>query len=86
MPDQDAMNVWLPVIGKALAYLCLQEAQRKEPAKFDTVIKRVKFLEDLGLSIDDAAATAGTTAASVRELRRQQKGKKNGKAKKSQRR
>jgi hypothetical protein len=69
----DATAVWLPVIGKALAYLCLQEAQKKEPTKFDTVPKRVKFLQGLGLSLAQAAEAAGTTAASVRELRRQTK-------------
>lgn len=62
---------WLAVIGKTLAYLCLQEAQRKEPEKFDTVTKRVEFLEGFGLSLEDAAAAAGSSAASVRELRRQ---------------
>jgi DNA-directed RNA polymerase specialized sigma24 family protein len=66
----DATEVWLPVIGKALAYLCLQEAQRKEPAKFDTVSKRVTFLEGLGLSLSEAAEAAGTSADSVRVLRR----------------
>ena len=67
---KSADAVWLAVIGKALAYLCLQEAQRKEPHKFDTVNKRVEFLEGLGLSLDDAATAAGSSGASVRELRR----------------
>lgn len=70
MVDQ-ADNKWLAVIGKTLAYLCLQEAQRKDPGKFGTVAQRVEFLEGFGLSLDDAAAAAGTSAASVRELRRQ---------------
>lgn len=33
--NKDTQATWLPVIGKALAYLCLQEAQRKEPKKFE---------------------------------------------------
>lgn len=70
MADQSQDSIWLSVIGKALAYLCLQEAQRKEPQKFDTVTKRVEFLEGLGLNTDDAAAAAGSSGASVRELRR----------------
>jgi hypothetical protein len=60
----------LAVIGRALAYLCLQEAARKEPHKFDTVHKRVEFLENFGLSLDDASKVVGSSAASVRELRR----------------
>ena len=85
MTDQnDAQAMWLPVIGKALAYLCLQEAQRKEPEKFGSVLRRVKFLEGLGLSRAHAAEAAGSSAASVRELHRLTKGRKrkNGKAKK----
>ena len=48
--QDDAQATWLPIIGKALSYLCLQEAQRKEPGKFDSVLKRVKFLQGLGLN------------------------------------
>jgi hypothetical protein len=48
--QDDAQATWLPVIGKALAYLCLQEALRKDPKKYDTVLKQVKFLQALGLS------------------------------------
>lgn len=84
MAEQTKDSVWLSVIGKALAYLCLQEASRKEPNKFDTVNKRVEFLEGLGLNLDDAAAAAGSSGASVRELRRQARtgGKSHGKKKK----
>jgi hypothetical protein len=80
----DAQAMWLPVIGRALAYICLLEAQRKEPEKFDSVLKRVKFLEDLGLSRDHAAEAAGSSLASVRELHRRTKSRKekNGRAKK----
>lgn len=80
----DAQATWLPVIGKALAYLCLQEAQRKEPEKFDSVLKRVKFLEGLGLSQDHAAEAAGSSAESVRVLHHHTKGRrgKDAKAKK----
>ncbi len=83
--DQDnTQAIWLPVIGKALAYLCLQEAQRKEPEKFDSVLKRVKFLEGLGLRREHAAEAAGSSAESVRVLHRLTKAGrgKNAKAKK----
>jgi hypothetical protein len=80
MTDEDiAQATWLPVIGKALAYLCLQEAQKREPGKFDTVLKRVKFLQGLGLSQADAAHAAGSSAASVQVLHSQAKSKKGGK-------
>lgn len=81
--ENDAQSTWLPVIAKALAYLCLQEAQRKEPEKFDSVLKRVNFLVGLGLSQDHAAHVAGSSAASVRVLHSITKSKKakNGKAK-----
>lgn len=69
----DAFAMWLPVIGKALAYLCLQEVQRKDPTKFDTVLKQVQFLENLGLSRKDAAEAAGSTAESVRVMQHQRK-------------
>lgn len=73
---ESAAATWLPVIGKALAYLCLQEAQRKEPNKFDSVLKRVKFLQGLGLSRNDAAAAAGSSAASVQVMHSQVKSRK----------
>lgn len=81
---RDASAAWLPVIGKALAYLCLQEAQRKDPKKFDTVLKQVKFLQALGLSRNDAAEAAGSSAESVRVMhhRRKSARAKNGTAKK----
>jgi len=80
----DASAAWLPVVGKALAYLCLQEAQRKDPEKFDAVLKQVEFLDGLGLSRKDAAEAAGSSAESVRVMYHQRKSMKtdNGTAKK----
>jgi hypothetical protein len=78
--------VWLSVIGRSLAYLCLEQAKKLEPQKFDTVAKKVDFLKDMGLPKDDAAYVAGSTPASVAELARQQRAKKGGvRAKKSKR-
>ncbi len=75
----DPSAAWLAVIGKALAYLCLQEAQRKEPEKFDSVLKKVKFLQTLGLSRDDAAHAVGSSPGSVRVLQHNRRKKsKNG--------
>ena len=76
---------WLPVIGKALAYLCLSRAIEREPEKYKEVLDKVKFLRGLGLSQKDAAEAAGSTAESVRVMRHQRKKTKNGKAKKKAR-
>ena len=62
-------DVWLPVIGNALAYLCLEKFSEKNPAKADTVLKKVKFLRGLGVPEKDAAGAAGSTANSVRVLK-----------------
>jgi predicted thioesterase len=66
---------WLAVVGKSLAYLCLEQARKLEPAKFDTVGKKVEFLKGMGLPLGDAAYVAGSTPASVYELARQAKKK-----------
>lgn len=65
---------WLAVIGRTLAYLCLREAEKQK--KFDGVLERVDFLESLGLPAADAAKAAGSTKASVDELRRRQRKRK----------
>lgn len=82
--QNDVLEKWLPIIGKALAHLCLQQAETKEPEKFDSVLKRVDFLQGLGLSMNDAAEAAGSSAASVREMigRKRRAGRKHGKKKK----
>lgn len=82
MLDEDKVSdaTWMSVIGKALCYFALHTANEKKP--FATVNDRVIFLENLGLPLASAAQVAGTSKASVTELRRQQqKGKKNGKSK-----
>jgi hypothetical protein len=66
-------DVWLSVIGRSLAYLCLEQAKKLEPKKFDTVTKKVDFLMDMGLPKDDAAYVAGSSPASVAELARRSK-------------
>jgi hypothetical protein len=80
----DVLTAWLPVIGKSLAYLCMQTARGTDASKLDSVLKRVAFLEGLGLSRDDAANAAGSSSDSVRVLQRRSgtRKAKNGKAKK----
>ena len=70
---------WLSVIGKALCYFALHTKGQETP--FKTVSEKVDFLEGLGLPLAAAAEVAGTSKASVMELRRLQKGKKSGKGK-----
>jgi hypothetical protein len=67
--------MWLSVIGKALAFLCLNQAIAKDPEKYKGLLKQVKFLQGLGLSRDDAAHTAGSSPASVQVRTSQLKGR-----------
>jgi hypothetical protein len=79
---------WLSVIGKSLAYLCLEKARERDSKKFEDVLAKVDFLMGIGLTEKDAADAAGTTIQSVRVLRRHHRRKKeraNGKAKKKRR-
>ncbi len=66
--------MWLSVIGRTLAYLCMKEVERLK--RFDGVLERVDFLESLGLPTADAAKAVGSSKASVDELRRLQRNRK----------
>jgi hypothetical protein len=66
--EKSIQEIWLPVIGNALAYLCLDKYSEKNPDKTDSVLKKVKFLEGLGVPAKDAAGAAGSTAGSVRVM------------------
>jgi hypothetical protein len=75
---------WLSVIGRSLAYLCLQAARKNEPTKYKEVLEKVDFLEGLGLPAKDAAEAAGSTAESVRVAKfNRNKAKKSGKKSKA---
>jgi hypothetical protein len=75
MVNNDAENsAWLPVIGRALAYISLNSAGLAE--KTTTTAEKARFLESLGLVRKDVAAMLGTTPASVTELLRQAKNRK----------
>lgn len=73
--DKSIQATWLPVIGNALAFLCLDKYSEKYPEKTDTVLKKIKFLEGLGLPMKDAAGAAGSTAESVRKLKERKRGR-----------
>lgn len=78
MSDDERTSAWDPVIGRSLAYICLQVGDLKE----GTLTDRARFLKGLGLSTNDAAAILNTSAASINELfrqARQAKGSRRGK-------
>ncbi len=67
--DNSTLETWLPVIGNALAFLCLDKYAEKNPDKVDSVLKKVRFLEGLGVPTKEAAGAAGSTAESVRVMK-----------------
>jgi hypothetical protein len=66
--NDNIQETWLPVIGRALALLCLNQAEEKTPERVDGVVKKVRFLEGIGLPRADAAQAVGSTAESVRVM------------------
>jgi DNA-directed RNA polymerase specialized sigma24 family protein len=75
-------TMWLSIIGKSLASLCLSKAIEQDPEKYNDVLAKVKFLQGLGLSQNDAAEAAGSSVESVRVMVHMRKKAKNGKSKK----
>ena len=64
MADRDVNNDiahWTSVVAKALAYLCLHQADLRK----EDIATQAAFLTGLGLSNADAATIIGTTPASV---------------------
>ncbi|MDO9443555.1 MAG: hypothetical protein Q7T73_21955 [Beijerinckiaceae bacterium] len=70
---------WTAVIARSLAFLCLDKAAEADRPKFKDTLVRVDFLEALGLPTKDAAVGAGSTLASVNELKRLRRNKASGK-------
>jgi hypothetical protein len=80
---EDARDTWLPVIGSSLALLCLNQVEAQAPERVDSVVKKVLFLEGLGVPRAYAAAAVGSSAESVRVMIAQagrKRGKKRSKA------
>jgi len=72
--EKTQSDVWLQVIGKSLAYLCVQEVAKHDPKRVPDKPAKVKFLEDMGLPNKEAARVMGTTANSVKtNLRRRER-------------
>ena len=68
-------NQWFEAIGKTLAFLCVQQAAQTDPKRVHDKPTKVKFLVDMGLNTNDAAALMGTTANSVKTNLRQKEKK-----------
>jgi hypothetical protein len=60
-PEVDGLEYWTSVIARALAYLCIHQADLRK----EDIATQAKFLTGLGLSNADAAAIIGTTPATV---------------------
>lgn len=57
------------IIGRSLAFLCLQSTSAKE----GTLLQKADFLNGLGLDYEDSAQMLGTSAESLKALARQAK-------------
>jgi len=60
--EKDDPQYWTSVVAKALAYLCLHQADMRK----QSIASQAKFLIGLGLSNADAADILGTTSETVR--------------------
>ena len=70
---------WVPVIGRSLAYLCIQVGELKDKSLAD----KAAFLEAAGIERKDVAAMLGTTYGSVTETLSKAKRTRKGDKKKS---
>lgn len=81
MPKETQDVDWGAVTARCLAFLCLKNSRSADQSLAD----QARFLQQLGLPIEDQAALLGSTPASLRELARLARsrngGKQNGKAK-----
>jgi hypothetical protein len=77
---EDVSKTWLPVIGSSLALLCLNQIEAQAPQRVDSLVKKVLFLEGLGVPRAQAAVAVGSNPDSVRVMMAQA-AKKRGKKK-----
>jgi len=80
MADGEGDRDWQAVIGRALAFICLAQADLRDKG----IAPQAEFLESLGLSRKEAAGLLGSTAQSITELlhRKKKGGGKSGQGKK----
>ena len=62
---------WTAVIARALAFLCVRQAQLEG----ETLVEQANFLERFGIPRAEAAQILGTTQKSLTEMDRQQRGR-----------
>jgi hypothetical protein len=75
-------EVWLSVIGKALAYFCVNHVSEHDPERVGSLLDKVEFLEGIGVPKGEAALILGSTARSVATLEsRKKKGASRGRKK-----
>lgn len=67
--EKSAQEIWLPVIGNALAFFCLERLAQRDPTKTLTLDAKVKFLEGLGIPPTHSAGAAESTSESVRVMK-----------------
>jgi hypothetical protein len=67
MPETSEDQSWLGIIARALAFLCLRQADLPDK----NLATQANFLQRFGLPLREAAHLLGTTEASLRELIRQ---------------
>jgi hypothetical protein len=79
MSGEEGDRDWQAVIARALAFICLAQADLRDKG----LAPQTEFLESLGLSRKEAAGLLGTTPRSLTELvsRKKKGGGKGGKAK-----
>ncbi|MGE0583342.1 MAG: hypothetical protein AB7P31_14560 [Steroidobacteraceae bacterium] len=78
--DKQQEEIWLPVIGKALAVLAMHRAELGN----SEIIAKAEFLEGLGVPRADVATMLGSSSESLRVMhssRKKKKGAKRGKGK-----
>jgi len=78
-------ETWLSVIGRALAYLCVNHVAQNDPDRVGSLLDKVKFLEGIGVPKADAALILGTTSASIATLQSRKKRGASGGRKKAKR-
>ncbi|MCJ7507317.1 MAG: hypothetical protein MUO85_01130 [candidate division Zixibacteria bacterium] len=64
MKTDTSNDVWLPVIGRALAFTCIHSTGLEDKG----MAEKAQFLEYLGLPRKDAATLLETTEGSIRAL------------------
>ncbi len=77
-PDDESME-WMPVIGRALAFLCLHYGDLTDKP----MVEQADFLQRFGIPRKEAAVILGTSDESLAAMLRARRAEKHNPAKKS---